>query len=186
MCRVWRWLLAERGVRGLSQLRRVDVQAYVEARLGAGIAASTVNTELTDLWAFLRYAEAQGHAIAPAVFRVPRPKRPQHPPKSHPLSPTLTTVLEAYLAVRGPAQTDHLLIYRQRSLQPNLIRKRLNRYGQAVGVKVWPHRLRHTLATRLLNQGMRITSIQRLLGHDKLDTTMIYAHVSLSENSTLC
>ena len=28
-----------------------------------------------------------------------------------------------------------------------------------------------------LNQGMPITSIQRLLGHDRLETTMIYAHV---------
>jgi hypothetical protein len=47
----------------------------------------------------------------------------------------------------------------------------------AAGVKVWPHRLRHTLATRLVNAGMDIVSIQRLLGHEKLETTMIYAHV---------
>ena len=38
-------------------------------------------------------------------------------------------------------------------------------------------RLRHTLATRLVNVGMDIVSIQRLLGHEKLDTTMIYARV---------
>ncbi|MFQ6101379.1 MAG: tyrosine-type recombinase/integrase [Anaerolineae bacterium] len=82
-----------------------------------------------------------------------------------------------YLTVRGPAQADHLLIYRQEPVRPNLIRKRLKRYGQAAGVKVWPHRLRRTLATRLLSQGMPITSIQRLLGHDKLETTMIYARV---------
>jgi hypothetical protein len=37
--------------------------------------------------------------------------------------------------------------------------------------------MRHTLATRLLNAGMDIVSLQRLLGHEKLDTTMIYAHV---------
>ena len=37
--RVWRWLLVEREVKVLSQLRRADVQAYVEARLEAGIAA---------------------------------------------------------------------------------------------------------------------------------------------------
>ena len=39
------------------------------------------------------------------------------------------------------------------------------------------HRLRHTLATRLLNAGMEITRIQKLLGHDNLNTTMIYAQV---------
>ena len=48
--------------------------------------------------------------------------------------------------------------------------------GEAAGVPdVTPHRLRHTLATRLLNAGMDITRIQKLLGHEHLDTTLIYA-----------
>ena len=42
---------------------------------------------------------------------------------------------------------------------------------------VTPHRLRHTLATRLLNRGMDVTRIQKLLGHKHLTTTMIYARV---------
>lgn len=51
--------------------------------------------------------------------------------------------------------------------------------GQAAGVpQVTPHRLRHTLATRLLNVGMDITRLQKLLGHEYIGTTMIYAHVS--------
>jgi len=50
--------------------------------------------------------------------------------------------------------------------------------GLAAGVpEVTPHRLRHTLATRLLNSGMDITRIQKLLGHQHIDTTMIYARV---------
>jgi integrase/recombinase XerC len=39
------------------------------------------------------------------------------------------------------------------------------------------HRLRHTFATRLLNAGMDVTRIQKLLGHEHLNTTMIYARV---------
>jgi len=51
--------------------------------------------------------------------------------------------------------------------------------GQAAGVpRVTPHRLRHTLATRLLNVGMDITRLQKLLGHQYIGTTMIYARVS--------
>lgn len=54
----------------------------------------------------------------------------------------------------------------------------IGRLGQAAGVSaVTPHRLRHTLATHLLNVGMDITQIQKLLGHQHLDTTMIYARV---------
>ena len=40
-----------------------------------------------------------------------------------------------------------------------------------------PHQLRHTLATQLLNVGMDITSIQKLLGHQHVTTTQIYARV---------
>jgi Phage integrase family len=46
-----------------------------------------------------------------------------------------------------------------------------------VGVKVYPHRLRHTAATQLLNAGCRVTSIQKFLGHKELSTTMVYARV---------
>jgi integrase len=40
-----------------------------------------------------------------------------------------------------------------------------------------PHRLRHTLATLLINQGMPIASLQKLLGHQDINKTMIYARV---------
>lgn len=47
----------------------------------------------------------------------------------------------------------------------------------AGGIIVSPNRLRHTLATRLLNIGMDITQIQKLLGHANINTTMVYARV---------
>jgi integrase/recombinase XerD len=97
--------------------------------------------------------------------------------RSVPLSPTVMAALKAYLPVRSEAQTDHLLIYRQQAVNSSLIWKRLHRYGQQAQVEVSPHRLRHTLATRLLNEGMPITSLRRLLGHEKLETTLIYARV---------
>ena len=51
--------------------------------------------------------------------------------------------------------------------------------AETAGVpQVSPHRLRHTLATHLLNVGMDITSIQKLLGHAHINTTLIYARVS--------
>ncbi len=94
-----------------------------------------------------------------------------------PLSVTTVSVVRDYLAVRGLAQSDHLFLFRQRKVKVTLVQARLRRYGRAVGVEASPHRLRHTLATRLLNSGMDIVSIQRLLGHETLATTQIYARV---------
>jgi hypothetical protein len=43
---------------------------------------------------------------------------------------------------------------------------------------VTAQRLRHTFASQMLTAGMPVSSLQRYLGHEHLDTTMIYAEVS--------
>lgn len=47
------------------------------------------------------------------------------------------------------------------------------------------HTLRHSFATHLLDQGVDIHSIKELLGHSKLETTMIYLHLQQSKRATL-
>jgi site-specific recombinase XerD len=88
---------------------------------------------------------------------------------------TTIGVLQEYLAVRGPGSGDHVFLFRNAPLGKCLVHRRISAAGVRVGVKVYPHKLRHTTATQLLNAGCRITSIQRFLGHKKLNTTMIYA-----------
>lgn len=54
----------------------------------------------------------------------------------------------------------------------------LRELGKRAGVKnVHPHRFRRTIATDLLNRGMPIEQVKEFLGHEKLDTTMIYCTV---------
>lgn len=54
----------------------------------------------------------------------------------------------------------------------------LRQLGRRAGVTgVHPHRFRRTIATDLLNRGMPIEQVKEFLGHEKLDTTMIYCTV---------
>jgi len=91
------------------------------------------------------------------------------------LTETAIHALQEYLAVRGEGSGDHVFLYRNAPLKKDIIRAQLKYAGERVGVKVYPHRLRHTCATQLLNAGCRVTSIQRFLGHKELSSTMVYA-----------
>lgn len=47
--------------------------------------------------------------------------------------------------------------------------------GKILGMRTFPHRLRHTAATMALQRGMPIEQVQKMLGHKKIETTLIYA-----------
>ena len=54
----------------------------------------------------------------------------------------------------------------------------LRQLGKRAGVeKTHPHRFRRTIATDLLARGMPIEQVKEFLGHEKLDTTLIYCTV---------
>lgn len=47
-----------------------------------------------------------------------------------------------------------------------------------LGERVSPHKMRHTLATVLINQGAPLVTVQSILGHEKPETTQLYATLS--------
>ena len=70
-------------------------------------------------------------------------------------------------------------------MKKEAVEKRLRKLGKVAGVgHVFPHRIRHTTATDALVRGMEVTELQRFMGHESVNTTMIYAKTSQEKIAT--
>lgn len=97
------------------------------------------------------------------------------------LPQTLLEQLRAYyLSLGRPKTYLFVSIQTQRALHVRSMQLVVNRSMQKAGFesgRFTAHTLRHSFATHLLNQGNNIHVIKTLLGHSKLETTMIYLHL---------
>jgi len=87
--------------------------------------------------------------------------------------------LEIRLAADGIVDKEAVFTGRLgRRLSVRMIQHCLACYCRQAGVQVSCHQLRHTFGRHLVEAGMRVTSIQRLLGHARIRTTQVYLHIS--------
>lgn len=94
------------------------------------------------------------------------------------LSDDALGALKTYLTVRGENKgKDWIFLYRQDLLSNRYCQQRLQIYGKQCKIKITPHQLRFTCATLMLNSGIPASTIQIILGHQHIDTTLSYARL---------
>ena len=88
-----------------------------------------------------------------------------------------------YLRCRPKSRSKHVFLAEKRPCrgQPISVRgiqRRMQHYARKAGLASSCHRLRHTMATQMLNAGAELSTIQDLLGHRSVTTTQRYCKIS--------
>ncbi len=89
-------------------------------------------------------------------------------------------------STRGSADPNALFISSQsrKRISKSAVEKLVKKHLTVAGLdssQYSPHKLRHTAATLMLQNGVDVRTLQEVLGHDNLNTTQIYTHV-VNEN----
>jgi integrase/recombinase XerD len=102
-----------------------------------------------------------------------------------PMNEEVVHQLRQYRLARGGAKPTEAF-FRSRegnALSRNAIYERVRRAARKAGIakRVSPHRLRHTFATHLVQEGVGLVTLRDLLGHKQITSTQIYIHLTAQD-----
>jgi len=92
-----------------------------------------------------------------------------------PMSTTLREMVQFYLQDRSGASEFLFSGEKDGNLTPRAVQKRVQQLETRLGIDgLFPHALRHTTAKSMLDGGAKLTQVQRIMGHKRIDTTTHY------------
>mgnify|MGYP006425142525 CR=1 FL=1 len=107
-----------------------------------------------------------------------------------PIKKELSEYLEKYIKncrinSKYAKESQYLLVsQRAKKIARDTVRKDIKPLEKVIDAKVFPHKFRHTFATNLVQRGVEISTISRLLGHADIQTTINY-YVNTSRENKL-
>ena len=156
----------------LSKAEGARNRAIIEVLFSCGLRVSElVNMKLSDLYLEDRVLLVRGKGNKERLV---------------PVSNKATADLKRWFFDRNlmkikPGEDDYVFLNRRGAhLTRTMILIMVKRQAEEAGIKktISPHTFRHSFATALLQGGADLRSIQAMLGHEKIDTTLVYTHIS--------
>lgn len=156
----------------LSKAEGARNRAIIEVLFSCGLRVSElVNMKLSDLYLEDRVLLVRGKGNKDRLV---------------PVSNKAITDLKRWFFDRNlmkikPGEDDYVFLNRRGAhLTRTMILIMVKRQAEEAGIKktISPHTFRHSFATALLQGGADLRSIQAMLGHEKIDTTLVYTHIS--------
>lgn len=99
-----------------------------------------------------------------------------------PIHPNALNLIKDYINSHDSEWLFPSKKYKDRHISIRRINEIVASYSETTGFKLNPHKFRHSFATALFENGADIKVIQNLLGHESINTTNIYANISVERN----
>ncbi len=97
-----------------------------------------------------------------------------------PLNLDVRRALEDYLEARPKVADPHLFIGQKKTgIVPGTVYTTVRKFARFADIdNVTPHTLRHTFGRSLIDKGIDLPTVQKLMGHKRIDSTIIYTQPS--------
>lgn len=156
----------------LSKTEGARNRAIIEVLFSCGLRVSElVNMKLSDLYLEDRVLLVRGKGNKERLV----------PVSSKAIADLKRWFFDRNLMKIKPGEDDYVFLNRRGAhLTRTMILIMVKRQAEEAGIKktISPHTFRHSFATALLQGGADLRSIQAMLGHEKIDTTLVYTHIS--------
>lgn len=156
----------------LSKAEGARNRAIIEVLFSCGLRVSElVNMKLSDLYLEDRVLLVRGKGNKERLV----------PVSNKAISDLKRWFFDRNLMKIKPGEDDYVFLNRRGAhLTRTMILIMVKRQAEKAGIKkkISPHTFRHSFATALLQGGADLRSIQAMLGHEKIDTTLVYTHIS--------